>query len=117
MKNQRSVFLEAKAATIAQNIAEKYIVPFSLLFNATPFAISMLTTLPALLGSLTQIITVKHLENIESKKRVIIIFLSLQAITWLPIFLIPVLFPYLGPYALIVSYSAYYIFGGCFMPI
>ncbi len=115
-KNFFLVLSEARAASISQNIAEKYLVPFALLFHASAPAIATLTTLPHLAGSLMQLFSVRVLHRFSSRKKLIVFLLFFQAILWLPLFLIPFLFPRFGVVALIISFSMFYMVGGLFAP-
>lgn len=110
------ILSEARAASISQNIAEKYLVPFAMVFHASAPAIATLTTLPHLAGSLMQLFSVRLLHHFSSRKKFIGIFLFFQAVLWLPIFLIPFLFPRIGVFALIVSFTLFYMVGGLFAP-
>jgi MFS family permease len=114
--NLTSILQESRAASISQNIAEKFLVPFALIMRASPFSISILSTLPQVLGALMQIISVKVLHKFSSRKKLIVQLMFLQALTWLPLFLIPLLFPKIGVLALIAGFSAYYMIGGFFNP-
>lgn len=115
-KDLRAILLECRAASITQNIAEKFLVPFALFLQASAFAVGILSTLPQLLGALTQLFSVKVLYTFPDRKKVIVKFLFYQSFLWLPLFLIPLLFPSFGVFALIVSYSIYYMLGGFFNP-
>ncbi len=115
-KNLRAILLECRAASITQNIAEKFLVPFALFLQASAFSIGLLSTLPQLLGALTQLFSVKVLHTFPDRKKVIVKFLFYQSLLWLPLFLVPLLFPSLGVVALIISYCIYYMLGGFFNP-
>lgn len=115
-RNLRSVLSECRVSAVAQNIAEKFLVPFALIMKASSSSIAMLSTLPQLLGAVTQLYSVKLLHKFSSRKKVIALFLFIQALLWLPLFLIPLLFPFIGVAALIISYCIYYMIGGFFTP-
>lgn len=115
-KNLTGILLETRASSVTQNIAEKFLVPFALVLQASSLAISILSTLPQLLGALTQLFSVKILHTFSSRKKLIAACMFLQSIIWLPLFLIPSLFPRLGVASLIVAYCLFYMFGGFFIP-
>lgn len=114
--NLTSILQESRASSVAQNIAEKFFVPFALIMNASSFSIGVLSTLPQLLGALTQLNSVKILHKFSSRKKLISLLMFFQALTWLPLFLIPLLFPKIGVFALIIGFSVYYMLGGFFNP-
>ncbi len=115
-KDLRAILLECRAASVTQNIAEKFLVPFALFLQASAFAVGILSTLPQLLGALTQLFSVKVLHTFPDRKKVIVKFIFYQSLLWLPLFFIPLLFPSFGVFALIVSYCIYYMLGGFFNP-
>ncbi|MEK6920838.1 MAG: MFS transporter, partial [Nanoarchaeota archaeon] len=112
----KAVLSEARFSSINQNIAEKFLVPFALILQASSFSISILSTLPQLLGACTQIYAVKILHTFPSRRRLIASLMFLQTVTWLPLFLVPLLFPSLGVISIIISYSVFYMIGGFFTP-
>ena len=114
--NLKSILQESRASSVSQNIAEKFLVPFALTMQASSLAISVLSTLPQLLGALTQVYSVKILHRFSSRKKLIVQQILFQALTWLPLFFIPLLFPKLGVVALIIGFSAYYMLGGFYTP-
>lgn len=111
-----AILLESRFSSINQNIAEKFLVPFALVLQASSFAVSILSTLPQLLGAFTQIYAVKVLYKYPSRKELIAKLMFQQACTWLPLFLIPLLYPSHGVFALIASYCLFYMIGGFFSP-
>lgn len=115
-KDLRAILLECKAASVTQNIAEKFLVPFALFLQASAFSIGILSTLPQLLGALTQLFSVKVLHTFSDRKKMIGKFIFYQSLLWLPLFFVPLLFPTLGVFALILSYCIYYMLGGFFNP-
>ncbi len=114
--NLKSILNESRAASISQNIAEKFLVAFALILKASSFSVGVLSTLPQLLGALTQLLSVKILHKFSSRKKLIVRLMFIQSLTWLPLFVIPLLFPSIGVFALIISFSIYYIIGGFFTP-
>ncbi len=114
--NLKSILSESRASSISQNIAEKFLVPFALIMQASSFSIGVLSTLPQLLGAATQLYSVKILHRLSSRKKFIVRMMAVQSLTWLPLFFIPLLFPETGVLALIVSFSIYYMIGGLFTP-
>ena len=112
----KAILLESRYSSINQNIAEKFLVPFALILQASSFSISILSTLPQLLAACTQIYAVKILHTFPSRRRLIAVLMFLQTVMWLPLFLVPLLFPSFGIVAIIISYSVFYMIGGFFMP-
>ncbi len=115
-QNLGAILSESRFSSINQNIAEKFLVPFALVLQASSFAIGLLSTLPQLLGACTQIYAVKVLHTYPSRKELIVRLMFQQALTWFPLFLIPLLYPQYGIFVLIASYCLFYMIGGFFTP-
>lgn len=112
----QAILSESRFSSINQNIAEKFLVPFVLILQASSFSISILSTLPQLLGACTQIYAVKVLHRFPSRQKLIATLMFMQTLTWLPLFLVPLLSPSLGIAAIITSYCVFYMIGGFFTP-
>jgi MFS family permease len=65
-------------------LTQQFLAPFALLkvFSANSFIVSLLTTLPNLVGSFFQLAAPKLLEMFHRPRRYMVIFLILQALTW-----------------------------------
>ena len=115
-KNLSAILSESRFSAVNQNIAEKFLVPFALVLHASSLSVGLLSTLPQLLGACTQIYSVKVLHKFPSRQRLIMSLMLLQSFLWFPLFLVPLLFPSIGIFAVIVSYSVFYMIGGFFTP-
>lgn len=100
IKNQEKILKEkTKKLSIKDGVAYgfmdgaglRYISPYSLSLGATNAQIGLLTSLPSLIGNLSQIFSPKLLEK-KSRKDVISLGVLLQALMWLPLILIAFLF-------------------------
>lgn len=115
-RNLTAILAETRTASISQNIAEKFLVPFAIVLGARSLSIGILSTLPQLSGAIAQLFSVKILSRLGTRKKVISLFLFLQALMWLPLFLVPFLFPSIGIFSLIGCFSVYYVLGGLYTP-
>src|SRR3954454_24616162 len=70
---------------------ETYFSAFALFLNATAAQVALLSTLPPLLGSLAQIFSA-WLGTYVGRRRLVLLGCALQALLWLPILLVPLLF-------------------------
>jgi MFS family permease len=68
---------------VMSGFTDPFIVPFALLFNAPNIIVSILTTLPLLLGSVIQLFAPRLLAYLNSRRRYLILLLSIQATGWL----------------------------------
>ncbi|HEY8519654.1 MAG TPA: MFS transporter [Gammaproteobacteria bacterium] len=83
---------DGMAFSIAAGGGETYFSAYALFFGATAPQVALLTTLPPLLGSLAQILSA-WLGNFYARKRLILLGAGAQALTWLPILVLPMWFP------------------------
>lgn len=96
---------------ITGGAGESYLSAYALLHKASAAQISLLSALPALLGSLAQWLSA-WLESCRwPRKRLILAGALLQALAWFPVILLPYYFPG-HAVAIIVAGAALYHFGG-----
>jgi len=93
---------------IAQGSGEQYLSAFALLLGASPFQLSVLSALPQLIGTGAQLASVKLLRWFPDRKALIRTGTAGQALSWLPILLLPLLFPDSGPLLLILGTTLYF---------
>lgn len=97
--------------SIMAGIGEGYISPFAIFLKATNFQIGFLASIPQLLGALVQLISVNILNRVKNRMTVILTGVISQALTWIPILLLPFIFRPYAPYLLILSVTAYFAAG------
>ena len=93
---------------ITQGSGEQYLSAFALLLGANPFQLSILSALPQLIGTGAQLASVKLLRWFPDRKALIRVGTAGQALSWLPILLLPLLFPTSGPWLLIFGTALYF---------
>jgi len=99
---------DAAAYAVMMGIGETYLSAFALFLRASTPQIGLLASLPPLLGSLAQILSA-WLGRLAGRRRPIILAgASLQAFAWLPITLLPLLFPSVAVPLLIASVVLYH---------
>lgn len=94
------------AFSVQVGSGETYFSAFGLFLRATAPQMALLTTLPPLLGSLSQLFSA-WVGRYVGRRRLVLIGCTLQAAVWLPILLVPVLFQQqaiLGLLVLLVLY-------------
>ena len=111
---------EGSATQASAVVGSSYLTPFALALKASPFQIGILSSVSGLVQPLSQLYGSKMM-LFHSRKKLVLKFALLQAITWLPIAALAILFwkgffqDYLI-YALIVLYSIMMIFMGISHP-
>ncbi len=80
------------AYSVMAGSGETYFSAFAIFFKASTTQIGLLASLPPLISSLAQLFSAWLSHHKPSRKQVIIFGASLQAVIWLPLMLLPVLF-------------------------
>ena len=93
---------------ITQGSGEQYVSAFALLLGASPFQLSVLSALPQLIGTGAQLASVKLVRWFPDRKSLIRTGTAGQALSWLPILGLPLLFPKSGPWLLIMGTALYF---------
>ena len=112
---------EAAAGSVMDGSGSRYITPYALALGANNTQISLLTSIPSLLGNLLQLLTSKAIER-YSRKKIIAIGVFLQALMWLPMLGVGYFFFYKGldhgvsASLMIVFYTLFIIFGAFLSP-
>ena len=93
---------------VTQGSGEQYLSAFALLLQASPFQLSVLSALPQLIGTGAQLASVKLLQWFPDRKALIFAGTVGQAFVWIPIVLLPLLFPEWGSWLVVSGAAAYY---------
>ncbi len=101
---------------VMQGGGENYLSAFALLLHASAFQIGLLSALPQLVGTWAQLLSVKALNRFQHRKAIILTGAAGQAMMWLPLLALPVLFPEQGPWLLITCAVAYFAMGHFAIP-
>ncbi len=90
---------------------DTYIAPFAIFLKASNQAIAFLSTMPALLGALSQMAGASLTDRLGHRRKLIVPCSALQAFAYLPIFLVPLLFPSMAVPA-VIFFAALAIISG-----
>jgi len=111
---------EGAAANLAFSLGNSYVTPFALALNANALHIGFLSSFPGLLAPITQIFGNRLMEK-QSRKTIVMKFVFLQSLIWLPIAFLSYLFwkgimqSYL-PWVLIILFTLIVGLGGLSFP-
>lgn len=109
-KSLRHSVREGVAYSVMSGGAETYFSAFALFLKATTTQIGWLASLPPLLGSFAQLLSA-WVGHLTGRRRPIILFgASLQAAVWLPMLVLPFLFPQHAVILFIACVMLYYAF-------
>ncbi len=120
-KTKKLSIKDGVAWSVMQGAGPSYITPYALAIGANNAQIGFLTSIPSLLGTLSQLFTSKILEK-NSRKKILVSGVFLQALTWLPILLVGYLFFYKGldhglsATLMILFYTLFIVFGSFVSP-
>ena len=91
-----------------QGAGEQYLSAFALMLHATPLQLSLLSALPQLLGTWAQFVSVKVSHWFPHRKTHLLWGILGQSVAWLPILVLPLLFPQWGPWLVVVGAALYF---------
>lgn len=90
-KTKKASIAEGSSWNVMYGFGEQYVNAFALRLGALSSEIAILSSVPYFLGSLSQVIGAKITDNYKNRKKVVMTFVFLQALTLLPLFFIPLL--------------------------
>jgi MFS family permease len=94
--NEQYGIREGACTAIMQGAGENFFTAFALTFNATTSQIGLLNALPAFVGTFAQLGSVLWLRWFDHRHTIVIAGAAAQAVLWLPLLLLPFLFPEYG---------------------
>ena len=120
-KTKKLSIKEGIASSVMDGAGVKYITPYALALGANNSQIGFLTSIPTLLGNLSQLFTYKAIKK-YSRKKVITFGVFLQALMWIPIIFVGYLYFYHGinhgfsATLIILFYTLFTLFGAFISP-
>jgi len=107
-QTKKASILDGSAYNVMYGFGEQYVTPFAISLGASDSEIGILSSIPAFIGSLSQVLGAKFTENFQDRKKIVLWAVFLQAITIVPLFIVPFLTKNI--LALTVLFSLYLIF-------
>jgi len=93
-----------------------FIVAFAVMLGANSIEVGLLSALPALLGAWAQLFSIKILDFYKSRKKLIMAAVFFQAISWIPIMIIPFIIKENSVFWVIIFYTIGTVFGSIGAP-
>ena len=90
-KTKKYSILDGSSYNVMYGFGEQYVTAYALKIGASSPEIGILSSVPAFLGSIFQIMGAKLTETYQDRKKIVLIFVFLQAMMYLPLFIIPLL--------------------------
>lgn len=120
-RSEKISVVEGSFYGMMEGFGTKYITPYALALGASNFLIALLSTLPNFLGNLNQLTTLKLIKK-RSRKSISFYSVLFQALLWIPIILIGILYFFaekyrsIIPVLLLVFYSILLVIGSIVGP-
>lgn len=96
LHNEQHGIREGAGTAVMQGAGENFFTAFALTFHATTSQIGLLNVLPAFIGTFAQLASVLWLRWFDHRHAIVVAGATTQAILWLPLLLLPFLFPEYG---------------------
>lgn len=116
LRNEQCGIREGAGTAVMQGAGENFFTAFALTFNATTFQIGLLNALPAFVGTFAQLVSVMWLRWFGHRHAIVIAGAAAQAVLWLPLLLLPFLFPEHGVILIIACAVSLVIVGHFSIP-
>jgi MFS family permease len=110
-KSLRLSIFDGAAGFAMAGLTQNYITPFALALKATTAQIGLLNSLPNFAVAFAQLFSPGLVDIAGTRKRVILPTVFIHALLWLPVFLLPYLFPGTAIWWLIGLYTLSIVFG------
>jgi len=108
---------DAIAYSVMSGAGETYFSAFALLLRASASQVALLTTLPPLLGSMSQLLSVWLGGRLQRRKPIILAGAVLQALAWPPLIVLPLIYPHAAIPILFFCITCYYAGGSLTTPL
>jgi MFS family permease len=114
--NEHYGIREGAYTAIMQGAGENYLTAFALTLQASTSQIGMLNTLPAFIGTFAQFGSVMWLRWFGHRHAVVVAGAIAQALLWLPLLFLPMVFPEYGAILVIVCAVPFVVVGHFSIP-
>jgi MFS family permease len=102
---------DGAAFSIMTGFGEQYFTPLAIELGASNMGIGLLASLPPFIASLPQLFTTRVTAHLKSRRKLILIAVMLQVLTWVPLAALPLLGDANAVPLMIILVSLYYMFG------
>jgi hypothetical protein len=113
-ENERTLLrsvLDGCAHAAMLGCGEAFLTPFAIALGAEGFVLGLLLTLPLVVGSLAQLLAVRCLNGSWRRRPLVVIPAALQALSWIPLFIVPTTFGGYGPELVVLMAVPYFALG------
>ncbi|HIH38291.1 MFS transporter [Candidatus Woesearchaeota archaeon] len=114
-RSLRASILDGSFFSLMEGCTTNFIAPYALFLNASHMVISLLASIPELCGAFFQLAAIKVQDIFRSKKMVIVIAATLQAVLWIPILFIPLIAPQKNAGFVLLIFMCLFVMLGTFI--
>ncbi len=115
-QSRRYGLRDGASQAVTQGSGEQYLSAYALLLQANAFQLSLLSALPQVIGTAAQLASVKLLRVFPDRKALIRTGTIGQGLAWIPIVLLPLIFPAFGTWLVIAGTALYFACAQFTMP-
>lgn len=115
-QSRRYSIFEGSGWAAMFGFGEYFLKPFAIALNVSTTQFGFLFSIPNLVVSLSQIHAAKLTDWYKKRKKIVMLFVLLQALNWAPLFLLPIFFPHYAFPLLLIFYSLFFFFGNFHHP-
>jgi MFS family permease len=90
-KTKKASIIDGSAFNVMYGFGEQYVTPYALKLGATNSEIGILSSVPAFIGAISQVWGAKLTDDYQNRKKIVLWCVFLQAVSLLPLFIIPLL--------------------------
>ncbi|MEI8206410.1 MAG: MFS transporter [Kiritimatiellales bacterium] len=113
---QRLSIWEGSLWAVMWGFGESYIAPFALFLNAGSMVMALIGSGPVLIAALAQLAGAAYLDRIGRRLPIMLAGAMVQAIAYLPLFILPLLLPFGGMAALLIAVTVCFFSLGMSVP-
>ncbi|MBN2052647.1 MFS transporter [Candidatus Woesearchaeota archaeon] len=113
-KTKKYSIVDGSACSIMHGFGEQYVVPYAIRLGASNAEMSILSSIPYFVGSMSQVLGAKLTDSFRNRKKLVVWFAFSQAISLVPLFIVPLLTT--NMLLLTLIFSLYLVFGNLGMP-
>lgn len=115
-RTQRLAIWDGSLWAVMWGFGETYIAPFAILLNAGSFVMAFVGTGPVLIASIAQLAGAALLDKVGRRLPMILPGCTIQGLSYLPLFLLPVLFPSAATFSLLLIVTVCFFSAGFVTP-
>lgn len=108
-KTKKLSIVEGSATGVMTGFGDQYIIPFALRLGATSSEVGFLSSFPAFISALFQLLSAKITDKYNERKKLVVLFVLFQALSFIPLFILSILTK--NFWILTICYTLYLIFG------